>query len=335
MGSVGLQTAIWNNNIKSFLLLAFYPVVIGLLVWVLAGLYGLSQAGHVGSGNIYNWAIFQNSAHTILQHSWLYILGAIGLWFAIAFFNHDRMIRSLAHSKPVSRVEEPVLYNLLENLCIAQGLTIPHLNIIETDALNAFASGIDERSYSITVTRGLMNTLTDDEMEAVLGHELSHIINRDVRLLIISIIFTGMLGFLAQFVWSLVRSSLRGSSRRKGQGVFILMIVSLVLWIGYLATLFTRFALSRRREFMADAGAVALTKNPDAMMRALQRISGRDHIPGATADIGLICIENSQAFMGLFATHPPIEARIRALSTLTQTPVPDDHMDTAGNPWAR
>lgn len=103
--------------------------------------------------------------------------------------------------------------------------------------------------------------------------------------------------------------------------IFVFIILA-ILGLGYLATLFTRLALSRRREFMADAGAIELTKNPEAMIRALQRISGQDQIPETTADIAMMCIENSHPFLGLFATHPPIEQRIKTIADLTGTTIP-------------
>lgn len=127
-----------------------------------------------------------------------------------------------------------------------------------------------------------MNSLSKDELEAVLAHELTHILNRDVRLLIVTVIFTGMIGFAAQLVWSSIRYGLifggGGRGNNRGGGVIIMLAIAVVLWVGYMATLLMRFALSRRREFMADAGAVELTKNPSAMMRALMRIAGRDQI---------------------------------------------------------
>src|SRR5690606_5430915 len=112
-----------------------------------------------------------------------------------------------------------------------------------------FASGIDDKSYAITVTRGLMNSLTKDELEAVLAHELTHIMNRDVRLMMVCIIFTGMIGFFAQLLWANIRYNLifsGGRRRSDGRVVLVMFVIAMILWIGYLATLFTRFALSRR-----------------------------------------------------------------------------------------
>ncbi|MCB9990157.1 MAG: M48 family metalloprotease [Rhodospirillales bacterium] len=323
--AAGLQTHIWNNNLRSVLLLVSYPFLILLLFGAVAFLGGNIMAyGHSG-GAVSGQQLMDTGlafSKEALITWWPLVFIVVILWFMIAYFFQARMIRALSHAHPVTREEEPELYNLLENLCISRGMTMPRLEIIETHARNAFASGIDEQSYCITVTRGLMQSLQKDELEAVLGHELTHIMNRDVRLLIVSIIFTGMIGFFAQMAWSSIRFSMYGR-RKDARVMMFIFAVAAILWIGYMATMFTRFALSRRREYMADAGAVELTKNPDAMMRALLRLSGKDRIPEATDDIALMCIENSRKFFGLFTTHPPLEDRIAAISQVTGTPIPE------------
>jgi len=343
MAAVGLKTHIWNNNLRSMLLMAVYPFLIGFIVWVIAFLLGWGTAysgwnlscyndvancpmGH-GSGALNSVPAGIAYGKNFILEFWPAIFCFVGIWFTVAYFFQTKMVRALSHSHPVTRDQEPELYNLLENLCISRGMKMPKLEIIETHARNAFASGIDESSYTITVTRGLLQSMQRDEVEAVLGHELTHIINGDVRLLIISIIFTGMIGFFAQMVWSSIRFNLYRSSNRKSdfRVLLFIMVIAGILWIGYIATLFTRFALSRRREFMADAGAVELTKNPEAMMRALLRLAGKDRIPEATDDIALMCIENSRKFMGLLATHPPLAERIETLSAMTGTPIPELH----------
>jgi len=321
--AVGLSTHIWNNNLRCIVLLAFYPILILAVFWLAcAALSGVSSP--TSSQNMNASFGFANS---LLYDFWPLLISGVAIWFLIAWFFHTSMIRKLSHSHPVTRQEEPELYNLLENLCIARGMTMPRLEIIETHARNAFASGLTEKSFAVTVTRGLMNALREDELEAVLAHELTHIRNLDVRLLIVTVIFTGLFGFLAQLMWSNIRYNLffvSGRRDRNGAGVIIAMfVIAAVLWLGYMASLIMRFALSRRREYMADAGAVEMTKNPDAMMRALMRISGRDRIPETTDDIAMMCIENHVPFLGIFATHPPIEKRIKAISAVTSTPIPD------------
>lgn len=353
--AIGLSTSIWNNNLRSLLLLCFYPVLLVGMMWAICYLIGASLMPQGGQAEFDYAAPVSFATNMAIEYMPLVVAGTL-IWFIIAWFFNTRMVRALSHSRPVTRKEEPALYNMLENLCISAGMPMPKLEIIETHARNAFASGVDQKSYSITVTRGLLTALKPDEVEAVLGHELTHIRNRDVRLLIVSVIFTGLLGFAAQMAWSSFRYNLwsgssRSYARSRSQGsnnnlpimLFILGVMA-VLWIGYAATLFTRFALSRRREFMADAGSVQLTKNADAMMRALMRISQRDKIPDATGDIALMCIENSQPFLGMFATHPPIEVRIKVLSEHSGTPIPvlethrapdEERFSVAenGNPW--
>src|SRR4029077_16804526 len=141
---------------------------------------------------------------------------------------------------PVTREESPELYNLLENLCISRGLTTPRLYIIDTPAMNAYASGIDQKSYAITVTRGLLETLNRDELEAVLAHELTHIIDRDCRLLIVTVVFVGMISFFAQILWRGLRvASFRGGRSGKGGAavIVLVLIAAVVMVIGYLLAL--------------------------------------------------------------------------------------------------
>lgn len=341
LAAKGLKTHIWNNNLKSIVLLVAYPLLLLLILWACGAVIGAFSGG-IDNGYAADFGT------RIVYDFWPAVLTVCVIWFTIAWFFHTRMVRRLSHSHPVTRKEEPELYNMLENLSITAGIPTPNLEIIETHARNAFASGIDTKSFTVTVTRGLMNSLTKDELEGVLAHELTHILNRDVRLLIITVIFTGMIGFAAQLVWSNIRYGFiySGNNRNKSGGIFILLAIAAILWLGYMATLLMRFAISRKREYMADAGAVELTKNPSAMMRALMRISGRAKIPETTDDIAMMCIENAAPFMGMFATHPPIERRIKALSETTGEEIPDSaslppvgreeqfgNAEKSDNPW--
>ena len=246
----------------------------------------------------------------------------VAIWFVIAWLGHQAMIDAATGARKVSRTDEPELYNLLENLTISRGMPMPSLRIIETDALNAYASGLSEKKAVITVTRGLMTMLNTDELEAVLAHELSHVINRDVRLLVIAVIFVGIISFTVEiaarglFHGSLARAG-GGRRGRSGNAGVILLVAALIVAVAYGLAIVIRFALSRSREYMADAGAVELTKNPDAMISALEKISGRSEIKSAPEEVRQMFIENKTkaSFAGLFATHPPIEKRIEALET--------------------
>jgi heat shock protein HtpX len=246
--------------------------------------------------------------------------GATIIWILIAYKFHQSMIDAFTDAHSVSREEEPRLYNLLENLCISRGLPMPKLKIAEEEALNAFATGLNQKQYSITVTRGLLQALDDAEIEAVLGHELTHIRNGDVRMLVIAVVIAGVISFFGEMVfriliqghWGGSRSS--GSSDRKGgAGIAIVIALALVV-VAWLLSVVIRFALSRRREYLADAGAVELTKNPDAMITALRKIENRGELAVANSAVMEMCVDNPrQGFTDLFATHPSVDARCAAL----------------------
>jgi heat shock protein HtpX len=310
----GLGTHIANNNAKSVLLLAGFPVLLLLLMYALFLLYaGLSEE----AVNPFVWAA------GALTHAWPFALAGAGAWFAVAYFSHQALIDMSVGARPLARTEDARTYNLLENLCISRGVSMPALRVIETPALNAFASGLHEGQYSITVTRGLLQTLADGELEAVLAHELTHIRNRDVRLLVIAVIFVGIFSFVGEMTFRGLRHvRLSGSgggsgnrSRSSGGGAALAILAALaIIAIAYALAIVIRFALSRRREYLADAGAVELTKNPDALISALRKIEGQGAMPDAPAEVREMMIENAHAGVGeIFATHPPIERRIAAL----------------------
>src|SRR5712671_1452496 len=258
--------------------------------------------------------------HFVQALPWVTVGTAI--WIAIAYRYNQWMSDTVTGGHEVTRQEEPRLYNLLENLCISRGIPMPKLKIMEDEALNAFASGLNEKQYSITVTSGLMARLDDAELEAVLGHELTHIRNGDVRMLIIAVIIAGVISFFAELVfrglfqggfnWRGSRNS--SSDRGKGGALVAILIAVALIALAWLLSIVIRFALSRQREFLADAGAVELTKNPNAMISALRKIEGRGELEGATSAVMEMCVDNPRSgFADLFATHPPIESRIEAI----------------------
>jgi heat shock protein HtpX len=320
-GAYGLQTHIWSNNWKTVLLMAGFPVLLLLLTYALFLLFAGFAGMSVGPDPTAGYFIWAGQA---LAQSWPFAIAGAILWFGIAYAFYQNMIDAATGAKKVERREEPKLYNLLENLCISRGITMPALRIMETDALNAFATGLHKGQYSITVTRGLMNTLNDEELEAVLAHELTHIRNADVRLLVIAVIFVGIFSFVGEIAFRGLRfgsvggggSRRSGGGRDSGGGAIIAIIVALVIVaIAYGLAIVIRFAMSRKREYLADAGAVELTKNPDAMISALQKISGNSVVASAPSEVREMFIENPHSdFAGMFATHPPIEKRIEALA---------------------
>jgi heat shock protein HtpX len=246
-----------------------------------------------------------------------------GLWFLIAFFTHSAMIKAVTGSRTLERKENKRIYNLVENLTIASGMPMPKVNVIPDPALNAFASGISEKTYTVTLTQGIIDKLNDEELEGVIAHELMHIKNRDVRLLVISIIFVGIFSFIAQVIFRnmFYGRAMTRSRRNKNDGKFLL-IAMVIAFIAYFFSLIFRFAISRKREYMADAGAAEMTKNPRALASALRKISGNFRVKTVKSDdVAEMFIENQPdrssglmaAITGLFATHPPIEKRIRLL----------------------
>jgi heat shock protein HtpX len=308
--AVGLQTYIWNNNIRSMVLLAGFPVLLMVLLYAVqlvllgSGFERMPYATSMGEE-------FGYAAQATIQSLPLAIGVAI-IWFVIAYFGNQTIIDLATGASPVERKDNPELYNLLENLCISRGMKTPTLRIIEDPDLNAFASGLHEGQFSITVTRGLLEELDRDELEAVLGHELTHIINRDVRTMIIAAVFAGIISLVAQVIARMLW--FRGGDRddRRGGGILVLVGFGAAAIAGLLAVVI-RLAISRQREYIADAGSVELTKNPDAMISALQKVDGHAHLDAPEEVRGLFLENREDGLFGLFSTHPPIEDRIAAL----------------------
>ena len=332
---LGLKTWIWANNFKSTLLLICFPFMLALLFFIGAYLFvyfGL-QPNPNQLAPFYSPQILQ-AAITITIEVLPGILGAALLWVLIATLFNGWMLSAATGARSVTRQEEPELYNILENLCISRGLPMPRLEIIEDNALNAYASGLTENSFAITVTRGMMQTLDRNEIEGVIAHELTHIVNRDVRLLVITTVFVGMISFLSQMAWRnmMGRNMMHGNRYAAGYGntnqrrsnLPLMLIAAGLLAVGYILALLLRFAISRKREFNADAGAVELTKNPAALASALYKISGHSEVADVPPEVKQMFIENEAGLLGgvfgLFATHPPIKDRIALLEQLSDKP---------------
>lgn len=300
MTYIGLHEQIRRNNVRSTVLLICFPLLIFVAVYAFL-FFATGGPDHLEE---INWNFIRFIP---------FIIGGVAIWFLIAWFSNAALIRMASGSRPLERTENMRVYNLTENLCMAVGMKMPQLFIIESPALNAFASGIDEKSYAVTLTTGIIEHLNDEELEGVIAHELTHIRNRDVRLLIISIIFVGIFSFLVQMLF---RSMLYGG-RRRGKEDNRLMIVALIIAaVAYLLTILFKLALSRRREYLADAGAVEMTRNTGAMASALRKISGNSEVESVSSDdVKQLFIEH-KSLSGLFATHPPIEKRIAVLEQM-------------------
>src|ERR1700736_4787268 len=336
MAAYGLYTHIASNRFRSMLLLAGLFALVYVVVYA-----GALIIEVVGNGDA-TLDYYLMAALRDVIWSLPYSTGAALLWIVIAYFFHQSIVDAVTGGEDVTRQQQPRLYNLLENLCISRGIPMPKLKVMPSDALNAFATGLNQRQYAVTVTTGLLNALNDQEIEAVLGHELTHIKNGDVQMMVIAVIIAGVVGFFAElffrsftnFGWSSgggwsrsggsswpsssESSSSSSDNDRKGSGggaaILVIIIAVVLIALAWLLSQLVRLALSRSRELLADAGSVELTKNPDAMISALRKIEGRGELPGATSAVMELCVDNPrEGFSDLFATHPSVDARVQAL----------------------
>src|SRR3954465_14936842 len=321
MAAYGLYTHIASNKFRSMLLLAGLFLLIYVLVYAgaLIAEVVIDSDGSVG--------YYLAAAMRDLIRAFPYASIAAALWIVIAYFFHQSIIDAVTGGEDVTRLQQPRLYNLLENLCISRGIPMPKLKVMDSDALNAFATGLNRRQYAVTVTTGLLRALDDQEIEAVLGHELTHIRNGDGQLMVIAMVIAGVIGFFGELFFrsffysnwnfgggrSSSRSSSDGDSKGGGAIVVVIIAVALIL-LAWLLSQVVKLALSRSRELLADAGSVELTKNPDAMISALRKIETRGELPGATSAVMELCVDNPrEGFADLFATHPSIDSRVKAL----------------------
>ena len=317
MQYVGIQTQQSRNNRRSVLLLFLFPCLVAALLYLAC--YLLVAFGHGESMEV---SILE-LANPLFINALPYTMGVVLIWFLIAFWANTSIIKAATGAKPLDRRENKRVYNLVENLCMANGMKAPKINIIDDDSLNAFASGINDRTYTVTLSKGIIQKLNDEELEAVIAHELTHIRNRDVRLLIVSIVFVGIFSMLTQITfYTITHTRIRSNGKNGGGAILIILIAFVIAAVGYFFASLMRFAISRKREYMADAGSAEMTKNPLALASALRKISDDPDIEAVKrSDVAQLFIQNPgdqsksalSGLSGLFATHPPIEKRISIL----------------------
>lgn len=285
-----------SNTQKTWLLIT------GFLVFVIAIGWVFSRA--LGNNGILYVAIFLSVLMSFSSY-----------WFS------DKMVLAMAGARAIEKKDNPELYNLVENLCITAGLPLPKIYIINERQLNAFATGRDKNHAVVAVTQGLLERLNKTELEGVIAHELSHIGNRDMLLGTVVVVLVGIVSLLANMF---LRLSFYGGSRdddnRSNNG--LLLILGLVAAIlAPIASTMIQLAISRKREFLADADGALLTRYPEGLASALQKISD-DVTPMKTANPASAHLyidspfnekQSSNWLVKLFSTHPPIEERIKAL----------------------
>lgn len=331
MQYVGVQSQISKNNRLTILLLLMFPVIILGTIWVFLVVLNYFNNGYYLEDGTMAYEVNFASVNAYFLHILPYVLGAVGLWFVIAYYGNASMIKAATKAQPLKRSENPKVYNMVENLCMSIGMDMPQVNIVNDPQLNAFASGINKKTYAVTLTTGIIDRLNDEELAGVIAHELTHIRNHDTKLLITSIVFVGIVStimtmLLRMLYYSFILGGNRRDKKEGGGSVILIILIGAVLAIvAYFFTLLTRFAISRKREYMADAGGAEITGNPLALASALRKISndpGLDEVN--RADIAQMFImypdEMEPGLLGmvdsLFSTHPDVKKRIAILEQL-------------------
>ncbi len=242
----------------------------------------------------------------------------------VSYYTGDKIALAMSAAQPVTSAENPYLVRMIENLCISQGMPMPKVYVMNDPAINAFATGRDPQHASVSVTTGAITKLKNEELEGVLAHELSHIQNYDIRVMTIVIVLVGVISVLANMFFRMGR--LGGNrNRRDGNAAGIFMIVGLVLLIvSPIIAQLIKLAVSRRREYLADASGALMTRYPEGLANALRKIQAENipmvHANASTAHMFLASPFSGKPFAALFSTHPPVELRIAALEKMASLP---------------
>ena len=284
-----------SNKRKSLALMILFVLVIIGLVWA--------------------WSEYSQAGYYMIIPATIFATGMS----LTSFFAGDKIALASAGARQIQKDDNPYLWRIVENLSITAGIPMPKVHIIEDASMNAFATGRDPEHSSIAVTTGLLANLENEELEAVIAHELSHVKNYDIRLMMVVIVCVGIITLLAD--WMMRSFIFRGRDKSDNNKGNILMIVGIVLAI--LSPIFAKLiqmAVSRKREFLADASGSLLTRYPEGLARALEKISAQN-IPLKRANKATAHLYISNPFKGknmskLFSTHPPIEERIAALRSM-------------------
>ncbi len=252
------------------------------------------------------------------QILFLVLAGGFGFFSVLtSYFAGDKLILASTGAKQIEKQDDPELFTIVENLAITAGISMPKVYLIPDPALNAFATGRDPEHASVAITQGLRQHLTKVELEAVMGHELSHVKHYDIRLMLFTAVLVGMIIFLSDILWRIALGGGRNNSSKKSSGPIVIVALVLGLIGAPIAAQLIKLSISRKREFLADAGSAMLTRYPEAMISALQKISQAPKIQGHHNSIAHLFIfppvKKASWFQGLFRTHPPIEERIAAL----------------------
>lgn len=316
-----------ENRWKTAYLFIIFPIIVIVLTYLGLLIYGSIESKYQKISAI-------DLANELMHTIGFWILIGVIVWTLISYFLGSRMIMAFAGAKPIAKRDNPTLYRVVENTSIAAGLPkTPDIYIIDDHSLNAFATGTNPKNAKVAISKGLLEKLDKSELEGVMGHEIGHILNRDIRVMLLAITLVGAIEMIGEI---LIRT--RGG-RRKGGGLFIL-IGLLFLTVGVLIGTLTKLAISRQREYLADATSTHLTSNPRALASALEKIAGdaRIEILDSKVSMSGLCIADPTAVGHLkhkrslkgvprqkkqsgivsfwrkaWSTHPPIATRINRL----------------------
>ncbi len=244
---------------------------------------------------------------------------ALLFYSAVVYFQGDSIILMMSNAKEAKREEQPFLYNVVEGLALASQIPMPRLYIIDDPSPNAFATGRDPKHASVAVTTGLLRILKREELEGVIAHEISHIANYDIRFSMLAVVFVGAIALMGDFAWRMMRGGLGGGRRDRGGGGALILIALFFVILSPIFAQMVRFALSRQREYLADANGARLTRYPEGLASALEKI-GAASIPTRAANDTTASLYFSNPFpqkIGfLGSTHPPIEDRVKRLRSM-------------------
>lgn len=288
-----------GNIFKTWVIMFFFSLFAVGVIYVIAQGFGYGEIGGLG---ITGFALILAGVMNFVSYYW-----------------SDKIVLGISGAKPIDKKDNPEIYRLVENLCIAAGLPLPKIYILQDSAPNAFATGRDPKHGVICFTTGILQKLNKQELEGVIAHELSHIGNRDTLLMSVVSILVGTIALLSDFF---MRSMWYGGRDRdsKANGVFMILAIVAAILAPIIATLI-QLAVSRRRELLADASGVLLTRYPEGLANALLKIS-KDREPLEAANRGTAHLyiinplkgQEAKAWLaGLFNTHPPVEVRVKAL----------------------
>ena len=304
-----------QNKRRTWLLVLLFPAAFALLTWGV--LFILTS--------VVGW----NVASDPTMGSWLYAVPVVCwivamIWIAISYFTGDKLLLNSADAIPVTRKDQPEIYRLVENLCMSRRLPLPRIYIMDDESLNAFATGRDPEHASLALTKGIVQKLDRVELEGVISDELSHIENRDIRLMLITVAGISFFTFAGEVCLRVALSSRNSRNKNNGAGIFLVLGIVCSLY-GLVFAPLIRLAVSRQREYLADATGALMTRNPKALANALRKISTDSRVEALDkrASMAAMCIENPLAkqnlfswMTGLMATHPPIQKRIAALEEM-------------------